>query len=146
MAPYEALYSRKCRTPLYWEEVEDKKLYDVELIQVTTEKVKIIKDHIKAVQDRQYKFIDTRRRPLKFITKDKVFLKVALWKNILRFSLKGKLIPRFIGPFKILTRIGLVVYKIDLPPRLAKVHNVFHVFLLWKHRPFTISTPDSTGS
>jgi hypothetical protein len=78
MAPYEALYSRKCRTPLYWEEVEDKKLYDVELIQVTTEKVKIIKDHIKAVQDRQYKFIDTRRRPLKFITKDKVFLKVAL--------------------------------------------------------------------
>ena len=78
MAPYEALYNRKCRTPLYWEEVEDKKLYDVELIQVTTEKVKIIKDHIKAVQDRQYKFIDTRRRPLKFITKDKVFLKVAL--------------------------------------------------------------------
>jgi hypothetical protein len=71
---------------------------------------------------------------------------VALWKNILRFSLKGKLIPRFIGPFKILTRIGLVVYKIDLPPRLAKVHNVFHVFLLWKHRPFTISTPDSTRS
>jgi hypothetical protein len=78
MAPYEALYSRKCRTPLYWEEVEDKKLYDVELIQVTTEKVKIIKDHIKAVQDRQYKFIDTRRRPLKFITKDNVFLKVAM--------------------------------------------------------------------
>jgi len=78
MAPYEALYSRKCRTPLYWEEVEDKKLYDVELIQVTIEKVKIIKDQIKAVQDRQNKFIDTRKRPLKFITKDKVFLKVAL--------------------------------------------------------------------
>lgn len=78
MAPYEALYNRKCRTPLYWEEVEDKKLYDVELIQVTIEKVKIIKDQIKAVQDRQNKFIDTRRRPLKFITKDKVFLKVAL--------------------------------------------------------------------
>lgn len=78
MARYEALYNRKCRTPLYWEEVEDKKLYDVELIQVTIEKVKIIKDQIKAVQDRQNKFIDTRRRPLKFITKDKVFLKVAL--------------------------------------------------------------------
>jgi hypothetical protein len=78
MAPYEALYSRKCRTPLYWEEVEDKKLYDVELIQVTIEKVKIIKDQIKAVQDRQNKFIDARKRPLKFITKDKVFLKVAL--------------------------------------------------------------------
>jgi len=78
MAPYEALYNRKCRTPLYWEEVEDKKMYDVELIQVTIEKVKIIKDQIKAVQDRQNKFIDTRRRPLKFITKDKVFLKVAL--------------------------------------------------------------------
>lgn len=78
MAPYEALYNRKCRMPLYWEEVEDKKMYDVELIQVTIEKVKIIKDQIKAVQDRQNKFIDTRRRPLKFITKDKVFLKMAL--------------------------------------------------------------------
>jgi hypothetical protein len=78
MARYEALYNRKCRTPLYWEEVEDKKMYDVELIQVTIEKVKNIKDQIKAVQDRQNKFIDTRRRPLKFITKDKVFLKVAL--------------------------------------------------------------------
>ena len=78
MARYEALYNRKCRTPLYWEEVEDKKMYDVELIQVTIEKVKNIKDQIKAVQDRQNKFIDTRRRPLKFITKDKVFLKMAL--------------------------------------------------------------------
>lgn len=78
MARYEALYNRKCRTPLYWEEVEDKKMYDVELIQVTIEKVKIIKDQIKVVQDRQNKFIDTRKRPLKFITKDKVFLKVAL--------------------------------------------------------------------
>jgi len=73
-----------------------------------------------------------RRRPLEFSAGDQVFLKVAPWKNILWFGLKGKLTPRVIGPFKILQRVGPIAYKVDLPPQLAKVHDVFHVSLLRK--------------
>jgi len=130
MAPYEALYGRRCRTPLCWEEVGDRKLYGAELVQVTMEKVRTIS--IKAAQDRQKKYVDVRRRPLEFSTGDQLFLKVALWKNMLRFVLKGKLTPRFIGPFRILQRVGPVAYKVDLPPQLAKVHDVFHISLLRK--------------
>jgi len=107
-------------------------LYDAKLVQVTTEKVRTINDRIKVTQDRQKKYVDVRRRPLEFNVGDQVFLKVASWKNMLRFGLKGKLAPRFIGPFKILQRIGLVAYKVDLPLQLAKVYNVFHVSLLRK--------------
>jgi hypothetical protein len=102
------------------------------LVQVTTEKVRTIRDCIKAAQDRQKKYVDVRRRPLEFSTGDQVFLKVGPWKNMLRFGLKGKLTPRFIEPFRILQRVGPVAYKVDLPPELAKVHDVFHVSLLRK--------------
>jgi len=132
MAPYEALYGRRCRTPLCWEEIGDRKLYGAELVQVTTEKVRTIRDRIKAAQDRQKKYANVRRTPLEFSTGDQVFLKVAPWKNMLRFRLKGKLTTCFIGPFKILQREGLVTYKVDLPPQLAKVHDVFHISLLRK--------------
>jgi len=116
MAPYEALYGRRCMTPLCWEEVGDRKLYSAELVQVTREKVRTIRDRIKAIQDRQKKYVDVRRRPLEFSAGDQMFLKVAPWKNMLRFGLKGKLTPRFIRPFKILQRVGPVAYKVDLPP------------------------------
>jgi len=132
MAPYEALYGRRCRTPLCWEEIGDRKLYGAELVQVTTEKVRTIRDRIKAAQDRQKKYANVRRTPLEFSMGDQVFLKVAPWKNMLRFGLKGKLTTCFIGPFKILQRVGLVAYKVDLPPQLAKVHDVFHISLLRK--------------
>jgi hypothetical protein len=132
MAPFEALYGRKCRTPLCWEEVGDIKLYGAELIQITTEKVRIIKDRMKVAQDRQNKYADIRRRPLEFCPRDKVFLKVASWKHMLRFGMKGKLALRFIGPFEIQKHIGPVAYEINLPSQLAKVHNVFHVSLLRK--------------
>jgi len=100
---------------LCWEEVGDKKLYGAELVQITTEKVRIIKDRMKVAQDRQKKYADIRRRPLEFCPGDKVFLKVAPWKHMLRFSMKGKLAPRFIGPFEIRKRIGPVAYEINLP-------------------------------
>ena len=79
MGPFEALYGRKCRTPLCWEEVGDKKLYGAELLQITTEKVRIIKDRMKAAKDRHKKYADIQRRPLEFYLGDKVFLKVAPW-------------------------------------------------------------------
>jgi len=132
MTPFEALYGRKCRTPLCWEEVGDIKLYGVELVQITTEKVRIIKDRMKVAQDRHKKYADIQRRPLEFCPGDKVFLKVAPLKHMLRFGMKGKLAPRFIGPFEVRKRIGPVAYEINLPSQLAKVHNIFHVSLLRK--------------
>ena len=80
MAPYEALYGRKCRTPLCWEEVGDKQLIGPELVQITTEKIKIVKDRMKAAQDKHKSYADHRRRPLEFGIGEKVFLKVAPWK------------------------------------------------------------------
>ena len=126
MAPFEALYGRKCRTPLCWEEVGDRKLYGAELVQITTEKVRIIKDRMKVAQ------VD--KRSMQIFEEDHLnfVLEVALWKHMLRFGMKGKLTPRFIGPFEIQKRIGPVAYEINLPSQLAKVHNVFHVSLLRK--------------
>jgi hypothetical protein len=108
MAPYEALYGRKYRTPLCWEEVGDRKLNGPEMVQITTEKVKIIKDRMKAAQDRQKSYADVRRRPIDFNVGDRVYLKVAPWKHMLRFGMKGKLAPRSIGPYEVIERIGSV--------------------------------------
>jgi hypothetical protein len=108
MAPYEALYGRKYRTPLCWEEVGDRKLNGPEMVQITTERVKIIKDRMKAAQDRQKSYADVRRRPIDFNVGDRVYLKVAPWKHMLRFGMKGKLAPRYIGPYEVIERIGSV--------------------------------------
>jgi hypothetical protein len=132
MAPYEALYGRRCRTPLCWEEVGERKLLGSELVKVTTEKVRMIQDKMKGAQDRQKSYADNRRRPLEFEVGDQVYLKVAPWKNIIRFGMKGKLTPRYIGPFEVVQRIGPVAYRLVLPPHLSKIHNVFHVSLLRK--------------
>ena len=87
---------------------------------------------MKKAQDRQKSYSDNRRRPLEFQIGDRVFLKVAPWKGIIRFGMKGKLAPRYIGPFEVIARIGLVAYRLKLPVHLEKIHNVFHVSLLRK--------------
>ena len=84
-------------------------------------------------QSRQKSYADIRRRDLEFEVGDMVFLKVAPMKGVLRFGKRGKLNPRFIGPFKILERIGNVAYRLALPPTLSAVHNVFHVSMLRKY-------------
>jgi len=102
MAPYEALYGRKCRTPICYEEVGERKLLGHEMVQLTTDRVRVIKKRMKEAQDKLKKsYADSRRRPLEFQVGDKVFLKVAPWKGIIRFGVKGKLAPRYIGPFEI---------------------------------------------
>ena len=82
---------------------------------------------MRTAQSRQKSYVDVRRRDLEFEVGDKVFLKVAPMKDVLRFGRKGKLSPRFIGPFEILERVGQVAYRLALPPILLGVHNVFHV-------------------
>ena len=135
MAPYEALYGRKCRTPLCWTEVGDDRVLGPENIQETTTKIRMIRDKVKQAQDRQKSYADNRRRPLEFAEGDHVFLKVTP-----RLRLKGpfksrKLSPRYVGPYEILERIGEVAYRLALPPSLSEMHDVFHVSQLRKFIP-----------
>ncbi|RVW29531.1 Transposon Ty3-G Gag-Pol polyprotein [Vitis vinifera] len=133
MAPFEALYGRKCRSPICWNDVGERKLLGPELVQLTVEKVALIKERLKAAQSRHKSYADHRRRDLEFEVGDHVFLKVSPMKSVMRFGRKGKLSPRFVGPFEILERVGTLAYKVALPPSLSKVHNVFHVSTLRKY-------------
>ncbi|KAF5474738.1 hypothetical protein F2P56_006609 [Juglans regia] len=99
------------------------------------EKISIIRKKLATAQERQKKYANQRRRELEFGIEDKVFLKVSPMKGVMRFGKKGKLSPRFIGPFEILERIGAAAYRLALPPHLSTVHNVFHVSMLRKYVP-----------
>ena len=133
MAPFEALYGRKCRTPVCWDEVGERRLIGPELVQMTLDKIQIVRDRLKISRDRQKSYADKRRRDLHFKVGDRVFLIVFPWKGILRFGRRAKLRPRYIGPYEIIARVGPVAYRLDLPPELSKVHNVFHVSMLHKY-------------
>ena len=133
MAPYEALYGRKCRSPIHWDEVGERKLLGPELIQQTTEAIDKIRQRMKTAQTRQKSYADTKRKDLEFEVGDKVFLRVSPIKGVMRFGRKGKLSPRFVGPFEILKRIGKVAYELALPPSLSSIHGVFYVSMLRKY-------------
>ncbi|GJW93987.1 putative reverse transcriptase domain-containing protein [Tanacetum coccineum] len=131
-APFEALYGRKCRSPVCWAEVGDAQLTGPELIHETTEKIVQIKQRIQAARDRQKSYADVRRKPLEFQVGDRVMLKVSPWKGVVRFGKRGKLNPRYIGPFKVLAKVGTVAYRLELPQQLSRVHSTFHVSNLKK--------------
>jgi hypothetical protein len=131
-APFEALYGRKCRSPILWAEIGETQLVGPEIVQEATDKIFQIKDRLKAARDRQKSYADKRRKPLEFEVGDFVFLKVSPWKGVIRFGRKGKLAPRYVGPFEIIERIGPVAYRLNLPPELSSVHNTFHVSNLKK--------------
>ena len=135
MALFEALYGRKCRTLLCWDEVGERRLVGLELVQITSEKVKVVRDNLKIARDRQRSYADNRRRDLQFEIGDRVFLKISPWKGVLRFGRRGKLSPRYIGPYEILSKVGLVAYKLKLPPELSRIHDTFHVLMLRKYIP-----------
>ena len=132
MAPFEALYGRKCRSPLCWNDIGEAQFTGPELIQETNDKIKLIRDKLITVRHRQKCYADRRRKPLEFQVGESVLLKVSPWKGVMRFGKKGKLAPRYVGPFKILERIGKVAYKLELPQELAGVHPTFHVSNLKK--------------
>jgi hypothetical protein len=114
MAPFEALYGRRCRTPL-----------KPDMVKETEEKVQRIIHNLKQAQARQKNYADKRRQPLVFQVNDHVYLKVSPMKGVNRFRVKGKLAPRYIGPFLILERYGPVAYRLQLPETLSAVHNMF---------------------
>ncbi|GKC62697.1 putative reverse transcriptase domain-containing protein [Tanacetum coccineum] len=131
-APFEALYGRKCRSPVCWAEVGEVQLTGPEIVQETTEKIVQIKQRMQAARDRQKSYADLKRKPMEFQVGDKVMLKVSPWKGVVRFGKRGKLNPRYVGPFKVLEKVGSVAYKLELPEELSRVHNTFHVSNLKK--------------
>ncbi|GJT02394.1 hypothetical protein Tco_0823563 [Tanacetum coccineum] len=102
------------------------------IIHETTEKIVQIKSRIQAARDRQKSYANIRRKPMVFQVGDKVMLKVSSWKGVVHFGKRGKLNPRYVGPFKIIERVGTVAYKLELPQQLSRVHNTFHVSNLKK--------------
>ncbi|GJS29753.1 hypothetical protein Tco_0490373 [Tanacetum coccineum] len=131
-APFEALYGMKCRSPVLWADIGESSLIGPELVYETTDKVVLIKEKLKAARDRQKSYADNRLKPLEFEVGDRVMLKVSPWKGVIRFGKKGKLAPRYVGPFEILERIGHVAYWLRLPKQLSGVHDMFHVSNLKK--------------
>ncbi|GKB16252.1 hypothetical protein Tco_0850175 [Tanacetum coccineum] len=131
-APFEALYSRKCRSPVLWAKIGEGSLIGPELVLETSEKVVLIKEKLKAARDRQKSYVDKRRKPLEFEVGDRVLLKVSPWKGVVHFGKKGKLALRYVGPFKILERIALIAYRLRLLEELSSVHDTFHVSNLKK--------------
>ncbi|GJZ74011.1 putative reverse transcriptase domain-containing protein [Tanacetum coccineum] len=107
-ALFEALYGQKCRSPVSWAEVEE------------------------AARDRQKSYANLKRKPMEFQVGDRVMLKVSPWKGVVCFGKQGKLNPRYVGPFKVLEKVRVVAYKLELPQELSRVHNTFHVSNLKK--------------
>ncbi|GKA55358.1 putative reverse transcriptase domain-containing protein [Tanacetum coccineum] len=131
-ASFEALYGRKCRSPILWAEIEESRLIGPELVQETTDKVVLRKEKVKAARDRQKSYTDNRCKLLEFKVGDRVLLKVSPWKGMIQLRKKGKLSPRYVGPFEILERIGLVAYRLRLLEELSSVHDTFYVSILKK--------------
>ncbi|GJX41202.1 putative reverse transcriptase domain-containing protein [Tanacetum coccineum] len=131
-APFEALYGRKCRSPVLWAEIGGSSLIGPELVQETTDKVVVIKEKLQAARDRQKSYADSGRKMTEYEVGENVLLKVSPWKGVMRFGKKGKLAPRYVGPFEILERIGPVAYRLRLPEELIGVHDTFHVSNLKK--------------
>nr|GFC32596.1 putative nucleotidyltransferase, ribonuclease H [Tanacetum cinerariifolium] len=129
-APFEMLYGRKCRAPICWDQVGERVIKGPEMIE----------EKLKEARTRQKSYADKHRKSSEFQPVDHVFLKVSPARGVIRFGIKGKLSPRFIGPFKILDRVGEVSYRLALPPQLSHVHNVFYVSLLrgYKYHPLHV--------
>ena len=133
MTPYEALYGRKCRTHVCWIDLNEHKVIGPDIVKETEEKIRVIQQRLKTASDKQKSYADLKRKDIEYKVGDKVFLKVSRWRKILRFGKKGKPSPRFIEPYEILERIGLVASRLALHLELAKLHNVFHVSMLQKY-------------
>jgi hypothetical protein len=146
MTPFKVLYGCRCRTPLNWIELGEKVIFGPDLVEEAEATIHRIQDNLKATKSCQEAYANKRCRPLEFEVGDHVYLRVSPMKGVKRFRVKGKLVPRYIGPFPILEKCGSVAYKLNLPPSLAEVHNIFHVSQLKKclKAPVDVVLPEVT--
>ncbi|GJV11239.1 hypothetical protein Tco_1352780 [Tanacetum coccineum] len=135
------LWSGKCRLRFVWTEVKTLKYLGprTNSTEGDHEKIIQIKQRMQAARDRQKSYADLKRKPMEFQVGDKVMLKVSPWKGVVRFGKRGKLNPRYVGPFKVIERVGEVAYKLELPEELSRVHNTFHVSNLKVVMPYEIA-------
>ncbi|XP_074292515.1 uncharacterized protein LOC141619398 [Silene latifolia] len=133
MAPFEALYGRRYRSPNYWDDSAKRMVVGPDMVQGKIEQVQVIRKKMKAAQDCQKSYADLRRSKIEFNVGDKVLLRVLSMKGVMRFGKRGKLSQKYVGPYDILDRVEEVAYRLALPPSLARVHNVFHVSQLRKY-------------
>jgi hypothetical protein len=146
MTPLEVLYRHRWRNPLNWIEPGEKVIFGPDLVEEGESIVHRIQENLKAVKSRQETYANKRHRPLEFEVGNHVYLRVLPMKGVKRFEVKGKLAPRYIGPFPILDKCGTVAYKLDLPLSLAVVHDIFHVSQLKKclKAPVDVVLPEVT--
>jgi hypothetical protein len=132
MAPFEALYGRRCRTPLNLSQAGEQAFFGPKLVQEVEEKVRVIRENWRAAQMRQKSYHDKAKAPREFEVGNYVYLKVSPTKGVQCFGVKEKLAPRYIGPYEVTEKFGTVAYRIRLPDRLSTVHDVFHISQLKK--------------
>jgi hypothetical protein len=131
-SPFEALYGRECRTPLYWDQIGERQVFGPNIVEDAEQLVQQVRENLRVTQTHQKSYADVRHQDLTFTVDDHVYLKVSPMRGIRRFNVKVKLTPRYLGPFKVLERKGEVAYRLELPPNLSGVHDVFHVSQLKK--------------
>ncbi|WMV54619.1 hypothetical protein MTR67_048004 [Solanum verrucosum] len=122
----------RCRSPIGWFEVGEFSLLGPEVVYEATEKVQLIRDRLKTAHSRQKSYADNRKRDFEFEVGDWAYLKISPMKGVMRSGKKGKLSPRYVGPYEILKRVGKVAYELKLPIEMALVHQVFHIYMLKK--------------
>jgi hypothetical protein len=132
VSPFEVLYGCKCRTPLFWNEHGENQVLGSKILREAERQVQVVRENLQLAQSGQKSYADHRRRKLSFKVGDFVSLKVSPMRGLRRFKIRGKLAPRYIGPFKILEQRGEVAYQLELPPQLSDVHHIFHVSQLRK--------------
>jgi hypothetical protein len=127
ISPFEALYGRSCRTPLSWSKLGERVIFGPDIVTEAEEKVKQTHANILTAQSCQKSYTDKRHHPLEFEVDGHVYLQVSLMKGVCRFDVKRKLAPRYIGPYPIIDKYGSLSYQMELPLKMSRVHNVFHI-------------------
>ena len=122
--------------------MEESSITGPDLIRDSSEKVSLVRQRLLTAQSRQKSYVDVRCRPLEFEVGDHIFLRVMPKRGVVRIGKRGKLSPRFIGPFEILERMGNVAYRLALPPSMSGVHEVLHVSMLLEYTPDTAHVVD----